>query len=549
MASLSVLILLLSFLTLGTGANAVDGVPVQASPPGLDVDEDIPPVGNLRRVAPADTPTVGKFAVIEWDAPVDNFDFSVAGYRILYSADFRPQKWMVLETEKTTAMLRNLWPGRTYTIVVQAEALGEDVDGWGQPAQMTVTTADNQTYKASAPWVVSMGDSFISGEGGRWAGNADMLPWLRSETDTGERAYFDYAEGESIPECHRSLSAMIHIQIARSLNLACSGAITRSEVAAGFPDRYNDYWKPGIDFVRNPFDLGVHGPAVGQAQMLENFARDHRVEMVVLSIGGNNFHFSDIVKSCILRYVFGNEEGCRGDANLRQWVDSESYAQTVLDDVKTAILNIREAMVNAGYEDSDWTLVQTLYPRPIAPSSEMRYTEDDPGFGSNRQTVGGCGFYDADADWAITTVLPLINTTIMDAALRAKEEVSTLRIVHMDNTDAFKGHELCSKYSYRVNGDKSVDAPGVKSWRSKNAIAKSEWMKEVDLFNTGASIANESFHPNYWGQLALRNCLRQLWNGGNVVAGGRCAPLGGRMKKINEPRMKFTRDQSLSLLN
>ena len=134
-------------------------------------------------------------------------------------------------------------------------------------------------------------------------------------------------------------------------------------------------------------------------------------------------------------------------------------------------------MVNAGYEDSEWTLVQTLYPRPIAPSSEMRYTEDDPGFGSNRQTVGGCGFYDADADWAIGTVLPLINSTIMSAALAAKVEHESLRIVHMDNTDAFKGHELCSKYSYRVNGEKAVDRPGVKSWRSKNAIVKSEWIK------------------------------------------------------------------------
>ena len=90
--------------------------------------------------------------------------------------------------------------------------------------------------------------------------------------------------------------------------------------------------------------------------------------------------------------------------------------------------------------------------------------------------------------------------------------------------------------------------PGVKSWRSKNAIVKSEWMKEVDLFNTGASIANESFHPNYWGQLALRNCLRQLWNGGNIVS-VEVRAAGGQLKKMREPRMRFTRDPGLSLLN
>lgn len=543
----TVLALMAAILGLGSSsATAADSAPLatQVGPTVLDIDDDIPPVRNLRRISPANTEYIGNVALIGWERPADQW--AVTGYRILYSADFRPQKWMVLETDKTTALLTNLWPARDYTVIVQATS---PFGGWGRPAEMALFTAEKSVYRVDAPWVVSLGDSFISGEGGRWAGNANMLPGLRNETDTGERAYYDYEEGETIEECHRSLSAMIHIQIARSLNLACSGAITRSEVASGFPDFYNDYWKPGIDFVNNPFDLGVHGPAIGQAQMLENFARDNRVKMVVLSIGGNNFHFSDIVKSCILRYVRGNEEGCRGDENLRQWVDSEAYAATVLNDVKIAILNIRQAMVNAGYSDSEWTLVQTLYPRPIAPSSEMRYTEDDPGFGSNRQTVGGCGFYDADADWAIGTVLPLINSTIMSAALAAKVEHESLRIVHMDNTDAFKGHELCSKYSYRVNGEKAVDMPGVKSWRSKNAIVKSEWMKEVDLFNTGASIANESFHPNYWGQLALRNCLRQLWNGGNIVSGGKCAPLGGQLKKMREPRMQFTRDPGLSLLN
>src|SRR4051794_16324546 len=60
------------------------------------------------------------------------------------------------------------------------------------------------------PWVVSVGDSYISGEGGRWAGNEGVVD---SGIDTGSDAYFDNVGGtaEQIPLCHRSKSAMIHL--------------------------------------------------------------------------------------------------------------------------------------------------------------------------------------------------------------------------------------------------------------------------------------------------------------------------------------------------
>ena len=42
-----------------------------------------------------------------------------------------------------------------------------------------------------APWVVSLGDSYISGEGGRWAGNSNNSS---SSVDAGgSAAYFDNA--------------------------------------------------------------------------------------------------------------------------------------------------------------------------------------------------------------------------------------------------------------------------------------------------------------------------------------------------------------------
>ncbi len=47
---------------------------------------------------------------------------------------------------------------------------------------------------------------------------------------------------------------------------------------------------------------------------------------------------------------------------------------------------------------------------------------------------------------------------------------------------------------------------------------------------------NESFHPNYWGQLAIRSCIRQAYNNGNPI-GGRCVRAGNGLTSLGEPRM------------
>jgi hypothetical protein len=42
-------------------------------------------------------------------------------------------------------------------------------------------------------------------------------------------------------------------------------------------------------------------------------------------------------------------------------------------------------------------------------------------------------------------------------------------------------------------------------------------------------------HPNYWAQMGLRSCLRQVWNGG-VVRGGSCT-ISGTGLVGGEPQM------------
>lgn len=527
-------------------------------------DDDAEPVRNLRSVSEV-TRNGRTKVILAWEEPEDPGWF--VDYRVSYFADWRPQKYLVLKTSETSATISGLWPGRTYTFYVQPDASAQEScntgfaglfgEGWGTPAAVEVTTPSTRTYDPDSPWVVSLGDSFISGEGGRWAGNSDLLTGeLRSGTDTGERAYFDYASGENIAGCHRSRAAMIHITVAKSMNFACSGAITsstyneRPDVNTSGDDP--EKWKPGVDrkFFPN-VDLPFEGQeAIGQAEMLKRFAEDHTVEMVVLSIGGNNFYFSDIVTTCVKGYLAFSR--CSEDDRLAIYL-SEEWQSKVRAEVKTAIQEIVWAMRDAGYDESQWTLVQTLYPKPIATADKMRYKESGPAGDqiNYRHAVGGCGFRDVDADWAIETVLPTINETIREAALEAKAYFSgRLRLVQVDNSNAFDGHELCHRKSKRVMASPTYaeDRGGVNSWRSKSAPDKSEWVKDIDISNFSATEKNEGFHPGFWGQLALRNCLRQVWNGGTVVSGGSCVPLGGK-NKYGEPNMAFTRVAELTHLN
>src|SRR5215218_3651585 len=84
--------------------------------------------------------------------------------------------------------------------------------------------------------IAALGDSAISGEAGRWAGNTNGSP---SRVDAlGSTAYWDTPTGEAIRGCHRSKSAEVYIGIP-AVNLACSGA--RTYTNAGGSD-----FKPGI---------------------------------------------------------------------------------------------------------------------------------------------------------------------------------------------------------------------------------------------------------------------------------------------------------------
>lgn len=392
----------------------------------------------------------------------------------------------------------------------------------------SVKAAPTKLNTPTQDWVVSLGDSYISGEGGRWAGN-EFGDFLRlsstsSRADVlGKNAYWDSPGGESIRYCHRSRSAPIHIgNGVASMNFACSGSTTKSKVVEGV-------FKPGIDFYRN-------GSQIGQAQMLQDFASANRVKMVVLSVGGNDLNFGSIVEDCVMKFLAPSylSGHCRNSSSENI---SEDRTAEVAANISEAISNIRVAMTEAGYEASEWTLAIQLYPQPLQRASETRYKE----FGYSRSNIGGCPIRDRDLDWAVETLLPTVNRTVEQGLEQALAANPGLQAVVMDASEALHGRTLCHQDVFKIREQ-------TMGWFFKTRIIgpltmdvdRTEWVREIRILGTQDTI-QESIHPNYWGQLALRNCIRQVWNGG-IPVGGKCIRDGqtGR-NRHGEPNMTLVR--------
>ena len=366
------------------------------------------------------------------------------------------------------------------------------------------------------PTVVSVGDSYISGEAGRWAGNTNGSS---SKIDAlGPSAYFDNAThtAEQITRCHRSAAAEIHIGGGvASTNLACSGAKT-----ATFTDSSGNF-KPGLDF----YNGGASKQ--GQALMLQTFATTHNVTMVVVSIGGNDFKFADIIQSCVSDFLLSPSwwpDYCYDDSSVKANFTSTNVA-TVRGKITTALTNVRQAMRNAGYADTAWTMVVQTYPSPIPNGSGFRYSQS----GYTRQSTGGCGFWNKDADWANATALPTINGAVTGAV--SASGVAGAKVLGL--ASAFNGHRLCE------NTVGLLEEKGLASWQSAGAVDKTEWIDQIRTVSTATSnyYIQESLHPNYWGELAIRSCVRQAWNGG-TVRGGTCTGAGNGLVN-GEPAMSL----------
>ncbi|MFC8273276.1 GDSL-type esterase/lipase family protein [Streptomyces sp. NPDC057271] len=314
--------------------------------------------------------------------------------------------------------------------------------------------------------VVSMGDSYISGEAGRWQGNSLTTTGSRNGTDrawTGSAYDPSRVYGATAANgCHRSDSAEVKSAggIASALiNLACSGATTRNVFRAS---------NGGVAY---------KGEAP-QADQLAAVAASHDVEAIVLSIGGNDLGFADIITNCATDYIIWWSY-CHDD----QQAEVDAKIDTVMANVGKSVDEIRAVMSGAGYTTSDYRIVLQSYPSPIPRASENRYGES----GWSRTRTGGCPFWNLDSDWARDSLVPQV-------AQRLKGVAASKGVQFMDLRDMLQGREVCAKASKLVSATVPASA------------ATSEWARWIDPNETQGPI-QENVHPNHYGQLALGRCL------------------------------------------
>lgn len=349
--------------------------------------------------------------------------------------------------------------------------------------------------------VVSMGDSYISGEAGRWAGNAAASAagsaWGTDRAavncDGDETAcdhdlskvYGDTSYGNGGSACDRADSAEIRgaeiedVPQERRFNLACSGATTDNVTTTGFKGQ-----RPQIEDLRD-------------------IARDNEVHTVVLSVGGNDLKFAEILQDCVKAYFYPSlfNKGCRG-AKEKEFADG-------LDPVKAKVVKtveaIRTVLREAGQEDGSYQIVLQSYPNPLPLGRDYRDPENAPIPPANysRYLSGGCPFLDADSDWAHTSVVPRISAMLRGAA----DEAGTS---FLDLQDAFAGHELCAGTTQQAGSSHKLSAP--------LAAERAEWVRWVpylvdglkDLPWQSQGNQQEAIHPNYFGQRALAACLTKV---------------------------------------
>lgn len=340
-------------------------------------------------------------------------------------------------------------------------------------AAMCAVPASAQASPGSGPTAaVSLGDSYISGEAGRWLGNSISPVPGNDGTDRactgGPPCTVDKNKvyvGGTADGCHRSDVAEIltaSLPVEERVNLACSGGVTKNIFRASSGGE------------------GQNGEAP-QADQLLAVARSKDVKLVQLSIGGNDLGFAKIVTACLTAYA---TKGTPCSVTEQPKLDAAKPKATA--DIEKAIDEIRAVMAEAGYKDGDYRLIAQTYPSVVPRASESRYSELDP----VRADV--CPFQDVDLTWGRDQASRQIGDVVKVAANAKGIEI-------LDLGDAFQGREFCSKTT-RLADALHPPSPTTSAW---GRFLGASVVQQGQL--------QETFHPNAYGQMAFAACLTRAY--------------------------------------
>lgn len=323
---------------------------------------------------------------------------------------------------------------------------------------------------------VSLGDSYISGEAGRWNGNSLTPTGDKDGTDracqpAGPTCQVDktrvYEPGTEDGGCHRSDVAEIKsasLPVDERIDLSCSGGQTKNIFRAS---------QGGV---------GQEGE-LPQADKLLPVAQAKNVKLIMVSIGGNDLGFASIIAACLQAYAAQT-----GPCEPSQQAKIDSLKPKVVAAVGKAIDEIRTVMTQAGYAKDDYRLIVQTYPSVAPRAAENRYPESP----TAQRTANGCPFYNQDSDWARDRAAPQIGAV-------AKAAADSRGVETLDLVNAFQGHEFCSKTT-------AQSTPF-----SRPTAAGAEWGRFLSGSTIQQGELQEAFHPNAYGQRALGTCVTKAF--------------------------------------
>ncbi|WP_147449843.1 hypothetical protein [Streptomyces klenkii] len=437
--------------------------------------------------------------------------------------------------------------------------IGLMVVGLMCPSLMEAAAEDKDTPSqrlAKLPAVVSMGDSFISGEAGRWNGNGGA--WNSDQfTDRNgsDRAYNPQKSSDMKPSdwhnpkwiygahytpdgCHRSdvseiisstskvvpsmndpkygekpdsgrplgrANAKINEEMVKPVNVACSGAKAKHLYETPFQKESKEK-KEAI---------------LTQNAELGGVAKKYNVKMIVLSIGGNDIGFSDVIKKCVAAWIVNST------CEKEQGAKVEKLLPEAISNIKKAVTAVHKTMEGSGYKRSEYRLVLQSYPN-VLPGKNRHKNEYLP------RLNAGCPFQDSDAIWS-RNLTKKLEKELREIAVGDEDDFLGL-------SDAFSGHELCAEEAFQTSDAKSSRETTGEQKHARPTAGNNEWVRSISIpqgaitaiakwvtknatskdlesinplffkFIPGQGDMTEFLHPNSFGQQALGTCLALYYN-------------------------------------
>ncbi len=291
------------------------------------------------------------------------------------------------------------------------------------------------------------------------------------------------------PRRPRSTSAGVE-----SKNLACSGARTYTQTPGS-----GDF-KPGLDFYSDS------AGRVGQARALQQYAqhapradgrRADRREQLRLrerrpDLRHELAHVADVVEELLPRR---RERGEHVHAGVRRAAAGGGQRR---------VRERRQAMRNAGVRGPATT---GCSPRRTPRRSRAAAASATRRAASRARRSAAAASGTATPTGPTRRWSPRSTASCRQAAPRTASQV-------FDAQDALAGHRLCE------NTVGLLEETGIPNWTSPGAADRSEWVSQIRTVTTLVPPyqLQEDLHPSYWGQLALRNCLRQAYRQATAAA-------------------------------